>query len=161
MRDLRELKDWKIEKLKNWKIKIQFKIMGKIERFEDLELWKEAVLIGVDVYNLTSKGKLEKDFSAKDQLRRAALSISNNIAEGFEYNNNKIFVKFLRYAKASAGELRSNLFVLKEDQVITESDNDVLQNKLLTTSKNISGFIKYLKDFESRMVIKSNSIDTL
>ena len=76
--------------------------------------------IGVEVYNLTSKGKLEKDFSVKDQLRRAAISISNNIAEGFEYNNNKVFIKFLGYAKASAGELRSNLFVLKEAQVVAE-----------------------------------------
>ena len=135
--------------------------MAKIERFEDLEIWKEAVAIGVDIYHLTSGGKLEKDYSAKDQLRRAAISISNNIAEGFEYNNNKVFVKFLRYAKASAGELRSNLFVLKEAQVIAEGDNEKLQNKLLATSKNISGFIKYLKDFDSKRASKSNSIDAL
>jgi four helix bundle protein len=83
--------------------------MARIEWFEDLEIWKEAVAIGVDIYNLTSKGKLQNDFSIRDQLRRAAISISNNIAEGFEYNNNKVFIKFLGYAKASAGELRSNL----------------------------------------------------
>jgi len=59
--------------------------MAKIERFEDLDLWKEAIVIGVEIYKLTSVGKLEKDFSSKDQLRRAAISISNNIAEGFEY----------------------------------------------------------------------------
>lgn len=123
--------------------------MAKIERFEDLEAWKEAVSIGVEVYNLTSTGKLEKDFSAKDQLRRAAISISNNIAEGFEYNNNKVFIKFLGYAKASAGELRSNLFVLKEAQVVAELDCENLQSKLIMASKNTSGFMKYLKDFES------------
>lgn len=123
--------------------------MSRIERFEDLDIWKEAVSIGVDVYHLTSNGKLEKDFSAKDQLRRAALAISNNIAEGFEYYNNKVFVKFLRYAKASEGELRSNLLVLKEAHVISESDNEKLQSKLLVTSKNIGGFIKYLKDTQS------------
>jgi four helix bundle protein len=55
--------------------------MAKIERFEDLDIWKEAVSIGVDVYHLTTRGKLEKDFSIRDQLRRAAISISNNIAE--------------------------------------------------------------------------------
>lgn len=135
--------------------------MAKIERFEDLEIWREGVAIGVDINHLTSKGKLEKDFSAKDQLRRAALSISNNIAEGFEYNNNKVFAKFLRYSKASAGELRSNLFVLKEAQVVDESDHEKLQNKLLAVSKNIAGFIKYLKDFESKRTSKSNSIDAL
>jgi four helix bundle protein len=56
--------------------------MAKIERFEDFEVWKEAVSIGVGIYDLTSVGKLKNDFSAKDQLRRAAISISNNIAEG-------------------------------------------------------------------------------
>jgi 23S rRNA-intervening sequence protein len=122
------LEDSKIEKLNT------IKVMGKIERFEDLDIWKEAVAIGVDIYHLTSRGKLEKDFSAKDQLRRA---------------------------KASAGELRSNLFVLKEAQVIGESDNEKLQNKLLATSKNISGFIKYLKDFESKSVRKSDITNAL
>jgi four helix bundle protein len=124
--------------------------MARIERFEDLEIWKEAVSIGVDIYNLTSKGKLEKDFASKDQLRRAAISISNNIAEGFEYNNNKMFIKFLGYAKASAGELRSNLFVLKEAGVIAQTDGEALQTKLIMVSKNIGGFMKYLKDFESK-----------
>jgi four helix bundle protein len=60
----------------------------KIERFEDLDIWNEAVDIGVEIYKLTSSSKLEKDYSSKDQLRRAAISISNNIAEGFEYNSN-------------------------------------------------------------------------
>jgi len=81
--------------------------MAKFERFEDLPIWQEAVLLGVAVYILTLNGVLAKDYSVKDQLRRAVISISNNIAEGFEYNNNKSFITFLRYAKGSAGELRS------------------------------------------------------
>ena len=124
--------------------------MDKIKKFEDMDIWKEAVSIGVDIYNLTSKGKLETDYSSKGQLRRAAISISNNIAEGFEYNNNKVFAKFLSYAKASAGELRSNLFVLKEAHVVDESDHEHLQSKLTSASKNISGSIKYLRSFESK-----------
>jgi four helix bundle protein len=124
--------------------------MAKIEKFEDMDIWKEAVSIGVDIYDLTSKGKLETDYSSKSQLRRAAISISNNIAEGFEYNNNKVFAKFLSYAKASAGELRSNLFVLKEAHVVDENDHEYLRGKLTSASKNISGFIKYLRTFESK-----------
>jgi len=124
--------------------------MAKIERFEDLDLWKEAVVIGVEIYRLTSIGKLEKDYSSKDQLRRAAISISNNIAEGFEYNNNKSFIKFLGYSKGSAGELRSNLLVLKEAEAISNDDYKSLETKLLSISKNIGGFIKYLKDFENK-----------
>jgi len=117
--------------------------MATILRFEDLEIWKEGVKIGVEIYKVTSRDKLERDFSSKDQLRRAAISISNNIAEGFEYNNNKMF------CKASAGELRSNLFVLKEAQLVNEIDNNGLQERLINASKNISGFMKYLKNFES------------
>jgi four helix bundle protein len=104
--------------------------MAKIERFEDLEIWKEAVAIGIDIYTITSKGKLEKDYSSKDQLRRAAISISNNIAEGFEYNNNIVFVRFLGYPKGSAGELRSNLFVLKEAGVVSKEDYKGLHDKI-------------------------------
>ena len=101
--------------------------MARIERFEDLEIWKEAVSIGVDIYSISSRGKLEKDFSSKDQLRRAAISVSNNIAEGFEYNNNNVFMRFLGYAKGSAGELRSNLFVLKEAGIVPQDDYERLQ----------------------------------
>ena len=70
--------------------------------------------MGVLIYKITEEGKMARDSSARNQLRRAAISVSNNIAEGFEYNNNKAFVRFLRYANGSAGELRSQLFVLKE-----------------------------------------------
>jgi len=119
--------------------------MAKIARFEDLDLWKGAVVIGVEIYKLTSTGRLEKDYSSKDQLRRAAISISNNIAERFEYNNNKNFVKFPGYSKGSAGELRSNLLVLKEAKVISEESYHNLESKLISVSKNISRFIKYLK----------------
>ena len=124
--------------------------MARIERFEDLEIWKEAVAIGVDIYSITSTGKLEKDYSSKDQLRRAGLSVSNNIAEGFEYNNNNVFMRFLGYAKGSAGELRSNLFVLKEAGMVSIGDYDRLHEKLITASKNIKGFINYLDDYESK-----------
>lgn len=133
-----------------FKVKSKLKVMARIERFEDLEIWKEAVAIGVDIYSITSRGKLEKDYSSKDQLRRAAISVSNNIAEGFEYNNNNVFMRFLGYAKGSAGELRSNLFVLKEAGMVPQDDYERLHNKLIAASKNIKGFINYLDDYESK-----------
>ncbi len=122
--------------------------MATIQKFEDLEIWKEAVKLGVTVYKLTNKAPLSIDFSAKDQLRRAAISVSNNIAEGFEYNNNKVFVKFLMYSKGSAGEVRSQLFVLKEAEVISQKVFEPIYNDLLKLSKGIEGFRKYLKKFE-------------
>ena len=124
--------------------------MSKIKHFEDLEIWKDAVKMGVQIYKLTEEGKLKNDFSAKDQLRRAAISISNNIAEGFEYNNNRSFLKFLLYSKGSAGELRSQLYVLKEAGIIDKDKFESLRNDLLKLSKSIEGFRKYLKDFEKK-----------
>lgn len=123
--------------------------MGKIKQFEDLQIWKDAVKIGVLIYKLTSEGPLSKDFSAKDQLRRAAISISNNIAEGFEYNSTKSFIRFLRFSKGSAGELRSQLYVLKEARVVKVKDYNVLYDELMKVSKGIQGFTKYLKQFDS------------
>jgi four helix bundle protein len=124
--------------------------MAKIERFEDLDLWKDAVKMGVLIYKITEEGKMARDFSARDQLRRAAISVSNNIAEGFEYNNNKAFVRFLMYAKGSAGELRSQLFVLKEAGIIEENKFHPLWENALKLSRRIEGFRKYLRDFEKQ-----------
>ena len=63
--------------------------MDKINSFEDLEVWKNASDLGVEIYKLSSTGRISKDFGLRDQVQRAALSISNNIAEGYEYDNNK------------------------------------------------------------------------
>ena len=132
--------------------------MAKIERFEDLEIWKESIQIGVKVYQLCEQTSLKNDFSAKDQLRRAAVSISNNIAEGFECNNNKVFQKFLTYAKGSAGEVRSQLFLLREIGIIDNKKFEPLNDDLIKLSKGIGGFKKYLKSFESSKSSKSSNL---
>ncbi|MGZ4035697.1 MAG: four helix bundle protein [Bacteroidia bacterium] len=94
--------------------------MGKIKQFEDLEIWKEATQIAIEIYLISEKGKLKNDFGMKDQIRRAAMSISDNISEGFEYENNKEFVRFLKYSKGSAGELRNKLYVLQKVDFVEE-----------------------------------------
>ena len=124
--------------------------MAKIESFEDMDIWREAVKIAVKVYTSTSEGELEKDFRAKDQVRAAAISISNNIAEGFEYNSNKSFLRFLVYAKGSAGELRSELFVLREAGMISNDIFKEWHDDVKKLSGNIQGFRKYLQDYESK-----------
>ena len=78
----------------------------KIERFEDLKVWKYLRTLVTDIYKLTSDIPFAKDFGLKDQIQRASVSIMNNIAEGFERDNNKEFVRFLIYSKGSAGEVR-------------------------------------------------------
>jgi four helix bundle protein len=88
--------------------------------FEELVIWQKAIEIGVEIYNLSDQAPLKSDFKSRDQLIGAAVSISNNIAEGFEYNNQIQFIKFLGYSKGSAGELRSQLALLVKVNRVSE-----------------------------------------
>ena len=88
---------------------------GKIEKFEDLEVWKESISLATEIYTIL-KGC--KDFSLKDQMQRAVVSISSNIAEGFERNSNKEFIQFLYFAKASCGELRTQLYIASKINIM-------------------------------------------
>jgi four helix bundle protein len=85
--------------------------VAKIKRFEDIKAWQAARELVSAVYRVSGKGKFEKDFGLRDQIRRAAVSVMSNIAEGFERCSDKEFNRFLYIAKGSAGEVRSHLFV--------------------------------------------------
>lgn len=124
--------------------------MAKYDRFEDLPVWQHAIVIGLKVYQLGEAEKLSRDFRAKDQLIGAAISISNNIAEGFEYNRNRQFIKYLEIAKGSAGELRSQLFLLLKAKKIEETSYQILYEDLIQLSSEIKGLIKHLKEFEDK-----------
>ncbi len=124
--------------------------MAKVERFEDLKVWIHAIEIGLKIYRLVETNHLVKDYRAKDQLIGSAISISNNIAEGFEYNSNRQFLRFLAIAKGSAGELRSQLFLLLKAKKITNEEYEALYSELLQVSSELKGFIKYLSDFEKK-----------
>ena len=124
--------------------------MAKIQRFEDLEVYKNALDISVYVYELTSKGKLSKDFGLKDQITRASVSISNNIAEGFEYDNKKDFIKFLRYSKGSTGEVRNMINLLYRIEFIEKDTYSILYEKVTSLSKQLYGFIQYLKNYNNK-----------
>ena len=91
-----------------------------VERFEDLEIWKESRMLVGEIYRLTSSDKLNKDFGLKDQIQRASVSIMNNIAEGFERDSNKEFIRFLFFAEGSAGEVRSLIYVTLDLNIITK-----------------------------------------
>ncbi len=97
------------------------------------------------IYNMTGRGPFSKDYSLKDQIRRSAISIISNIAEGFERGSNKDFVKFLFISKASCGEARAQLTIAFDQKYIEESDYSFLVNKCMELSKKISSFIKYLE----------------
>ncbi len=122
----------------------------KISQFEDMELWQLASDIAVDVFVMSETGRLSKDFGSRDQIRRASFSISSNIAEGFEYNNNKQFLRYLTYAKGSCGEVRSQLGILKRVGYVSEEKYKDLHPRLMMISQQIANFAKYLKEFEKK-----------
>ncbi len=83
----------------------------KVKTFEELKVWKDAREFVKIIYELTSSNCFNKDYGLKDQIQRASVCIMNNISEGFERDSNKEFIKFLKYSKGSAGEVRSMLYV--------------------------------------------------
>src|SRR5215203_1796876 len=83
----------------------------KIECFEDLFTWQKGIELVKEIYLITEKPSFKADFGLKDRIRRAAVSIPTNIAEGFERRSRKEYLNFLNIAKGSAGEIRSQLYV--------------------------------------------------
>lgn len=124
--------------------------MARVERFENLEAWKLARDVTGDIYRITSSGKFNSDFALRDQIRRATISISSNIAEGFERNGDKEFMQFLTIAKGSCGEVRSQLYLALDQQYISQDEFIAINGKLCETSRIISGLIKYQHQSEMR-----------
>lgn len=115
--------------------------MSTITQFEELKIWQESRILANAFYDSM---KNCNDYGFKDQIQRTSVSIMNNIAEGFERGSDKDFARFLYISKASAGEVRSMLF-LGEDRGYIESDNaQELRNKYYFLGNAINNFIKYL-----------------
>jgi four helix bundle protein len=119
--------------------------MAKLSSFEDIIAWQKARELNKVIYSITNNNtNFFKDYGLRDQLRRASVSISSNIAEGFERETTKEFIRFLYIAKASAGECRSQIYLAYDLDYITIEEFNNLKNKISEVSKLISGFIKYL-----------------
>lgn len=118
----------------------------KVNSFEDLQVWKDSRILVKSIYQLTSDGKFSKDFGLREQIQRASVSIMNNIAEGFERNNNKEYIKFLGYSKGSAGEVRSMLYVATDLGYISQDNFDMYYQLAINIITQLSNFIKYLKN---------------
>lgn len=118
----------------------------KIQKFEDLNIWKESLKITKEIYDFTAKEKFSKDFGLRDQIRRAIVSVSSNIVEGFEKNNNNEFVRFLKIAKGSAGETRNQLHIALTVKYITTEEFEKTNNDLEILMAQIGKFISYLEE---------------
>ena len=119
--------------------------MATIKRFEDLECWKEARILVKIVYDFTKKGNFAKDYELKAQIRKSAISVMGNIAEGFHRKSNREFMRFLDYSRASLAETLSHLYVALDQKYIDASDLQNFKNQAEIVWKKINNFITYLK----------------
>src|SRR5258708_31645996 len=124
--------------------------MARIERFEDIEAWKKGREFRKAIYACGKVGMFARDFGLRDQIRRASVSITSNIAEGFERGGNREFIQFLSNSKGSCGEVRDRLYVALDEEYISKDQFDSLYNTTVEISPLISGFIKYLQQSEMR-----------
>jgi four helix bundle protein len=109
-------------------------------RFEDLPVWQAAIELAKRVYQLTKQGALRRERSLRDQIERAAVSVSNNIAEGFERGTTQELLTFLYIARGSAGEVRSMLCLL---ETIAEFDN--LKSEISNLKSSAEGISRQLR----------------
>jgi four helix bundle protein len=131
-----------------------------VKNFEDLNVWKQARQLTQEVYRLTKTETFFKDFGLRDQIRRAAISVMSNIAEGFERGGNQEFVQFLYVAKASCGEVRSQLYVALDQGYATSNDSEKLLQLFRRLSGMISNLITYLResDMKGEKFIRSKPV---
>ena len=116
--------------------------MAKAERFEDLRIWQEARRLANTVYDLTES---VRDFGFNDQIRRAATSAMNNIAEGFERRTDADFANFLSIAKGSAGEVRSMLYLSEDRKYVAPESAAKTREDYSSLSAGIAQLAKFLR----------------
>ena len=119
--------------------------MATFRQFEDIDAWQRARALVKEIYALTDQGDFARDFSLKDQIRRASVSIMSNIAEGFERDGTKEFIQFLSIAKGSVGEVKSQLYVALDRGYVTRNEFNMLSELTGETARLIAGLMSYLK----------------
>ena len=115
------------------------------DRFEDLDAWNVACELANLIYLFGRESGFSKDYSFKDQIQRAAVSVMNNVAEGFERGSNKDFAKFLFIARGSVGEVRSMLYLALDQKYITDEQFKEAYNLCVRDSQLCWGLIKHLQ----------------
>ena len=119
--------------------------MSAIKRFEDIAIWKQARDLTVMIY---AEFTNSKEYGFKDQIQRASISIMNNIAEGYNRQSDKEFVKFLYYSKASSSEVRSMLQLAVDLNYLGKEKAKILISKTEMLAAGITNLIKYLNKVE-------------
>lgn len=122
--------------------------MAKIEKFEDLEIWRLARAICQQIEFLIQNTNLKTNYSLKDQIDRSSGSIMDNIAEGFERNGNREFINFLSIAKGSAGEVKSQSYRAFDKKLISEEQHLKLNEMAELVKNKIGAMMNYLRNCE-------------
>jgi four helix bundle protein len=121
----------------------------RIERFEDIEAWKETRALVRMVYEATNEVPFKNDRGLRDQIQRAAISVMSNIAEGFMRQTNKEFIVFLGYSLRSSAEVQSQLYAALDLHYVDENAFNLLTEQCSRVAKMLQGFIRYLRTNKS------------
>ncbi len=119
--------------------------MSKANHFTELIAWQKSHQYVLDVYRISSFFPKSEEFGLTSQLRRAVVSITSNIAEGFDRKSNKDFSHFLVMARASLSETQNQLIIAKDLGYITSDDFETLKIKSIEAHKVINGLLKALR----------------
>lgn len=130
--------------------------MASVERFEDLDVWKRARELANLIYAFSASGEFARDFGLKDQMRRSAVSVMSNIAEGFESQTQATFIRYLSHAKASAGELRAQLYLSFDQHYISLDQFEQASAIATICSKQITKLSQYLQSRPNARRISEN-----
>jgi four helix bundle protein len=119
--------------------------MPTITRFEDIEAWKPARELTRIAYACTEQGQFAKDFGLKNQIQRASVSVMSNIAEGFESRTQAQFPEYLGRSKASAGEVRCQLYIALDLKYLTQAQFNQVFELADKSSRQLARFMDYLE----------------
>lgn len=117
----------------------------KIEKFEDIRAWQQVRELSNMVYDLTEQEKFRKDFRLRDQIQGAAGPIMHNIAEGFDDGSDVEFIRFLKYARRSASEVQSEIYLALDRKYVSSENFQKVYEMATTAKKSINAFIAYLR----------------
>lgn len=119
--------------------------VSKVQKFSDLTAWQEAHRLVLSVYKTTSVFPKSEQFVLVPQIRRAAISITSNIAEGFSRQGRKEKTQFYFIAKASLTELYNQYILAKDLHYVSEKEFEVFHDQATSTGKLLTGLIKFFK----------------
>lgn len=134
--------------------------MGKFGGFEEIQAWQKAYDVTLQVYRMTENGRFAKDFGLRDQIRRAAVSVMANIAEGHGRKSNLEFADFLNVARGSAHEVQSHLHVAVGLGYIEKLEFEAIYNSLSEVSRMTLALARYLREKQLKRLPNFSTLET-